>query len=111
LKLFVNKQDSLKKIAKQMEIAKAQMPADVREAHRHCSVHRSEIMASEMCGCFYCLQIFRPNEITDWIDDGQTAECAKCGIDSVIGSGSGFPITKKFLEKMNDYWFGESPSR
>ena len=28
-----------------------------------------------------------------------------CDIDSVIGDSSGFPITKEFLKKMNEYWF------
>ncbi|MCI0692569.1 cytoplasmic protein [candidate division KSB1 bacterium] len=74
-------------------------------AHKHCSRHRKEILASENCGCFYCLRIFPPAEIEDWIDDDDTALCPKCGIDSVIGSQSGFPITKRFLRKMHDHWF------
>jgi len=28
-----------------------------------------------------------------------------CGIDSVIGSASGYPITTEFLESMNRRWF------
>jgi len=79
------------------------------QAHEHCSYHREEIMRSEACGCFYCLAIFRPDEIDIWIDDkddvGQTALCPRCGIDSVIGSASGFPISKEFLEKMCEHWF------
>ena len=78
-------------------------------AHKHCSDHREEVIRSETCGCFYCLSIFQPNEIKEWIDRGegigQTAMCPKCGIDSVIGSSSSFPITKEFLEKMHSYWF------
>lgn len=46
-----------------------------------------------------------PNEITDWTDDDQTALCARCGIDSVIGGESGFPITPEFFAEMNLYWF------
>jgi len=38
-------------------------------------------------------------------ETGKTAVCAKCGIDSVIGELSGFPITPEFLEKMNRCWF------
>jgi len=79
------------------------------QAHKHSSYHREEIMHSEICGCFYCLAIFRPGEVTDWIDEkdsiGQTALCPKCGIDSVMGSASGFPISQEFLEKMRRYWF------
>ena len=79
------------------------------QAHTHSSSHREEVMRSEVCGCFYCLATFRSDEIRDWIDEkngvGQTALCPKCGIDSVIGSESGFPISREFLDKMRQYWF------
>jgi hypothetical protein len=78
-------------------------------AHRHCSDHRNEIMASEECGCFYCLSTFSPAEITDWVDEidemGTTAMCPHCGIDAVIGSRSGYPITQEFLGAMKKHWF------
>src|SRR5580704_19334857 len=102
--MFFGKKNGLDKVAARLEIAKAQMPTEIREAHRHSSKHRLEIMASGTCGCFYCLEVFSPNEIKDWTDDGQTAQCAKCGIDSVIGSASGFPITKEFLQEMHKCW-------
>ncbi len=49
---------------------------------------------------------FRPKEISSWIEDvGGTAICPYCGIDSVIGEHSGYPITREFLEQMRQYWF------
>lgn len=81
------------------------MPTDVRDAHEHSSKHRAEILASELCGCFYCEKTFGAQEIMDWTDDKQTALCPKCGIDSVIGSCSGFPINKEFLHQMCEHWF------
>lgn len=85
-------------------------PAAVREAHRHCSRHRSEILASSLCGWFYCCSTFKSLLIKDWIDgdengEGQTALCPHCGIDSVIGDQSGAEITAEFLETMKQYWF------
>jgi hypothetical protein len=78
-------------------------------AHRHSSNHRNEIMASEQCGCFYCLSIFSPGEITEWIDEVDevctTAICPHCGIDAVIGSRSGYPVSKEFLGAMRKQWF------
>ena len=79
-------------------------------AHGASSRHRTQIIRSEMCGCFYCLEQFAPDEITEWCDpdstgEGQTAICPRCGIDSVIGSASGFPITREVLEAMNRRWF------
>ena len=74
-------------------------------AHKHSSLHRPELERSSICGCFYCLSIFPPSEIVEWVDDGQTAICPKCPVDSVIGSASGYPITKEFLQRMHDHWF------
>ena len=91
--------------------------SDVIAAHKRSSNHRAELASSEKCGCFYCLATFAPTAINEWIDwppetpDGQendagtTAMCPVCGIDSVIGSSSGFPITKSFLEQMRSHWF------
>lgn len=66
-------------------------------------------MGSERCGCFYCGVIFEPSEIKNWVDEwegvGQTALCPHCGIDSVIGAESGYPITEEFLTRMHAHWF------
>jgi len=75
------------------------------DAHEACSNHRAQIEASEVCGCFYCLETYPPTAIQDWCDDDEgTALCARCGIDSVIGSASGWPVTPEFLAKMNQHW-------
>ena len=60
----------------------------------------------KVCGCFYCLRIFSPEEINKWLiskDDSNkcdqygTAVCPYCGIDSVIGESSGYPITEALI--------------
>jgi len=80
----------------------------LKAAHLKSSLHREELMRGNVCGCFYCEQLFSPLEITEWIDEpqgGQTAICPKCGIDSVLGEA--LPITdKSFLNEMNKLWFG-----
>ncbi len=38
-------------------------------------------------------------------EDEVTAICPYCGIDSVIGESSGYPINKDFLEMMRKHWF------
>ncbi len=82
------------------------MPSkEVLAAHKHSSNHRAEILASELCGCFYCGEIYSPIEITEWVDSGNCARCPQCSIDSVIGSNSGYHITPEFLQDMHDYWF------
>jgi hypothetical protein len=90
--------------------AKDKMPSNVREAHTHSSHHRAEILASTLCGCFYCCATFRPDAIEEWTDSdaagvGQTALCPKCGIDSVLGDKSQFEVSKEFLKLMKSFWF------
>jgi len=76
----------------------------------HSSNHRSEILASSVCGCFQCCARFSPQDIHEWVDEGpsgegQTALCPKCGIDSVIGVRSGLDVSEEFLATMKAYWF------
>jgi len=82
------------------------MEPDYIAAHRHAFKSREELMNSDICGCFYCLKMFPPNQIKDWVDDGLTALCPECSIDSVIGSASGFTIDITLLREMEKYWFG-----
>jgi len=85
-------------------------PSFVVHAHRHSSHHREQLLASELCGCFFCLKVFSPSLITAWTDGsrstGVTALCPFCGIDSIIGSKSGYPVTTAFLQEMKAHWFG-----
>lgn len=74
-------------------------------AHDHCEGNKAELEKSKKCGCFYCLEMFPPQNINRFIDGGKTALCPFCGIDAVIGDASGFSVTKSFLKTMHDYWF------
>ena len=78
---------------------------DVFAAHGFANNNWDTLIRSTRCGCFYCLRMFSPKEITRWTDNGTTAVCPYCGIDSVIGDKSCWPVTKEFLEKMKTYWF------
>ena len=77
------------------------------EAHVHCTRNRELLEKDSVCGCFHCLRIFDPAEIQKWIDNGQTAMCPHCGVDSVIGESAGYPLTEAFLKGMRTRWFGE----
>ena len=102
--------DSFDGIKMQYQV-KRKVREDIFEAHNHCIRNKQEILSSETCGCFRCLAIMKPSEITWFAEesekDGQklsTAFCPHCSIDTIIGSKSGYPITKEFLSEMNDYW-------
>lgn len=47
---------------------------------------RRVIEISQLCGCYYCVNLFYPSDIKEWVSDipGDTAICPKCGIDSVV---------------------------
>ncbi len=77
--------------------------------HRECANHREKLEAAQNCACFYCQTVFPFTEITEWIDQGETtALCPNCGIDSVIPSPSGSPISNEILASMHAYWFERS---
>ena len=84
--------------------------SDIIEAHRKCSNHRDAVSKAERCGCFYCCAEFSPREITDWVDpesddmqEGTTALCPRCGIDSVIPLEPGTDAV--LLRRMKEHWF------
>ncbi len=85
---------------------------DYIKAHQFSNNHMEALKADAVCGCFYCCKVFDPAQIETWLvadnprDKDGTAICPYCGIDSVIGESSGFPITEEFLKEMNRYWFG-----
>lgn len=81
-----------------------------RKAHNFCTCNETMLKSSQLCGCFYCLKIFEPSEIVDWIGDrddpeNRTARCPYCGIDSVVSDNCGYPVSEKFLGEMYEYWF------
>ena len=95
----------IKKCMYKFNDLKRNVDVDIIKAHDHSSNNRDELKKSNVCGCFYCKKIFNPSEISEWIDDGKTAICPHCGIDSVIANESGYPINKKFMTRMHIYWF------
>lgn len=80
----------------------------MKRAHSFSIRNRKQLEKDTVCGCFYCLTIFDPKEIKNWVDDGEddTAICPYCIIDSIIGESSGYPINKEFLQQMHDRFFG-----
>lgn len=88
-----------------METDDKTMEQMARDAHYYCTYHRKKLVQDKLCGCFDCLTIFNPIEIKEWCDKDQTAICPYCGIDSIIGKSSGYPITIKFMKRMQKIWF------
>jgi hypothetical protein len=77
----------------------------LKEAHKHSSRHRVELDESDLVGCFHCKETYSLTAVKEYVDENDTALCPVCGIDSVIGSASGFPLSAEFLEEMHQLWF------
>ena len=56
---------------------------DLDEAHTYSNNHKPELEKDNICGCFFCCQIYNPSEIKEWIiannscDKRGTAICPK----------------------------------
>jgi len=79
-------------------------------AHQYSSNNKHALKLDDKCGCFYCLEIFDPDEIEEYYGDEESDECGTaicpyCGIDSILPESAGFPLTKEFLGKMYKRWF------
>jgi hypothetical protein len=53
------------------------------------------------------MQTFEADEVSDWVDDGETALCPLCHIDAVLTSKFD-PIDPIFLKHMHARWFEHS---
>lgn len=73
---------------------------DLLKLHDRCRNNKEELNKSSKCGCFYCKKIYDPKEISEWTDNGQTAICPYCSIDSVISNPS-----KEDLDILHKYYF------
>ena len=75
-------------------------------AHAYCVDNRGQLGGSSVAGCFSCKATFAPGDVVDWCDEGQTAICPRCGVDSVLGSHTGLPVADAdFLDAMHQRWF------
>ena len=72
---------------------------------------RRPIYPDTLCGCFYCLEMFDFREIKEYVDDGLTPICPKCGIDSVVIESPGRTLTVEFLKEEHSHSFGSGPNK
>ena len=78
---------------------------DLRAAYDARARNRALVEASQLCGCFSCFALFAPSEVTGWADaDEDWATCPHCGMDTVLPSTAGFPVTVGFLKELNAWW-------
>ena len=78
---------------------------EMKGIHSHTLRNRKEIEASDNCVCISCRETFNASEVEDYIDEGETALCPKCGIDAVIGDCTGISMDKETLNELNKEFF------
>lgn len=85
---------------------------DYALAHNHCRNNKEELARSSSAACFMCLKAFLPGKVKEYVGaDSDTALCPHCGIDSVLGDGSGYPISADpWLVGMKEVYFGKGRS-
>ena len=81
----------------------------LKAAHKRSLYNHEEIKRSGKVGCFHCIGIFDAADIDEWTDNGRTALCPRCWMDSIIGDASGFKIKRSFLEDIYIAYF--TPTR
>jgi len=81
------------------------MSINLELMHKSSFNNKKIISKSKQCGCFYCFALFSPSEIKDWVDEGNTSLCPRCGMDSVIGDAVGIEVNKELLTEMKEKHF------
>ncbi|MDE6368706.1 MAG: hypothetical protein K2K94_05660, partial [Muribaculaceae bacterium] len=77
----------------------------LRDAHLHTSHNRGEIERSMMCYCISCQTFFKPEEVANYADSGETAICPYCDCDAIIADGSGVKMTDRLLAVLHKRYF------
>lgn len=73
--------------------------------HAYSSYNRTLIEKSNKCYCFYCAKTMNSKEIVSYVEDGDTAVCPYCGVDSIIPDNVDKNIDDAVLNDMQKYWF------
>ena len=69
------------------------------------SINNRSAVLGAACGCYFCMRTFNGNEVRDWTDNGLTALCPHCGIDSVLPGQT----DADFLRRACEHWFTATP--
>ena len=79
----------------------------VDKGHEKSRRNRSSLAKSVVCACFHCFNEYPFEQIAEWIDNGKTALCPRCGVDAVIGFDS--PVADRgLLRRLHESRFEHS---
>lgn len=81
---------------------------ELEEIHKFSRHNKNMLEQSILCYCFHCKRKYEPKLIVEWCDEGVTAICPFCYIDSIIPShipSKTNVFITEFINRMYDYWF------
>lgn len=70
------------------------------DLHSHSFKNKETLRQKSVAGCFCCCKVFPTSAIKEYTDEGDTAICPNCGIDSVLDE-----VGENLLFQMNQRWF------
>ncbi len=82
----------------------------ISEASEYSIRNRDGLVEGSKAACYYCMQVYPSEEITEFTDAGDTALCPYCGIDAVLPEHVGYAFTPENLKAMRAFWFGSGDS-
>ncbi len=75
-------------------------------AHRSSYRNRRALEGSPRAACFGCLSEVQTARITEYVDEGQTALCPHCGLDTVLPMSESDSLDSALLAALNARYLG-----
>jgi len=82
---------------------------NLRQAYEHSRLNRRFMVSGADCRCFHCLHAFSAEQISYWVDNGETAICPNCGVDAVL-SGQADCLSEELIGELHAAYF-DGPSK
>ena len=79
----------------------------LQAVYEHSRLNRRFMTPGGSCRCFHCLLGVAAEQIGQWIDDGQTALCPHCGIDSVLSNAID-ALSDTLIQQLHAAYFGSA---
>ncbi len=57
---------------------------NTEEMRRASFNNRDMIKEDTSCSCYFCMGTFKGSAVVEWVDDGTTALCPLCEVDTVL---------------------------
>lgn len=82
---------------------------NAQQAYEHSRLNRRFMVSGAGCRCFHCLHAFAAEQVTQWVDNGETALCPNCGVDAVL-SGQADCLSEELIGELHGAYF-DGPSK